>query len=810
MRLPRTGSFDTMPTMRRLGITWSVGGWGLTGLFAFAIASHPSTAAEPARDHQTNAAPPIDAAAALRPVTADELGFEEIVFVKRKPYSSDHYYTDINNGTSPDRFLPENGIYLYNVRTRQERAVVTAADLPGGRGFIGAISLSFDARKALFDFRQDPGSGFRIWEVGLDGSGLRQVSFPPADEADKAARWAKGWHTDDIHPCYLPDGGIIFSSTRNEHTVLCGGSSHLVAPGLHRMNPDGTRVEQLTRSPVSEFCPVMLPDGRVMYHRWEYIDKGARVAKTVWSMNPDGSKPQELYGLADDDTTIYMYPQPLPGSAHRFVCVGTCHFPQGGCLGAILLVDFGLGIRGRGPDPDEPGYLPGDRRYPVVNLTPDVFVQRRTEPGWHFRTPEGKYVHDAAGQRGHLYTHPYPVSDRQFLVSYKIHPADHYKEVANAYALYLIDTRGHHRAVHADPKLSCWHPLPRAPRPVPPRVQPFRDADYAARHQAVCVVANVYQGMEGVAPGTVKWLRVNEALPRYWSTGRRWEPSVSSSGWKAALWPRVQWGVVPVEPDGSAHLVVPANRSIFFQALDADFREVQRERTYVNYAAGEVRSCTGCHGQSHQTAALGHSPAPLALRRAPSQPQPQPCDLVEHGGDGRAGQVIHYPTDIQPILDAKCVSCHGPTNPAGGLRLTGEVTLYYNTSYEELARKQLAGPIIPEFTSFLQGDRGNYNGAYRPPRSLGCPPSALMALLTCSAHPKNAQDDHTRMLTAMELMIVSRWVDSNYQYYGSYFGRHHPQWVAEDPAVPAYRPADFRRKATFEEAVDFLAPSWHR
>ncbi len=102
-----------------------------------------------------------------------DLGFEEIVFVKRKPYSSDHYYTDINNGTSPDRFLPQNGIYVFNLRTRSERSVVTAANLPGGKGFIGKITLSFDARKILFDFRQDPDSGFRIWEVNVDGTGLR-------------------------------------------------------------------------------------------------------------------------------------------------------------------------------------------------------------------------------------------------------------------------------------------------------------------------------------------------------------------------------------------------------------------------------------------------------------------------------------------------------------------------------------------------------------------------------------------------------------------------------------------------------------
>jgi hypothetical protein len=86
----------------------------------------------------------------------------------------------------------------------------------------------------------------------------------------------------------------------------------------------------------------------------------------------------------------------------------------------------------------------------------------------------------------------------------------------------------------------------------------------------------------------------------------------------------------------------------------------------------------------------------------------------------------------------------------------------------------------------------------------------MVALLTDAAHPKNAKDDHSKMLTAWELMILCRWVDSNYQFYGSFFGRHHPQWVNKDPGNAAYDPADFRRKATAEEATAFLAPPWHR
>jgi hypothetical protein len=201
---------------------------------------------------------------------------------------------------------------------------------------------------------------------------------------------------------------------------------------------------------------------------------------------------------------------------------------------------------------------------------------------------------------------------------------------------------------------------------------------------------------------------------------------------------------------------------------------------------------------------------PAALRRAPSTPQPQPCDLRENGGDGRAQQVIHYPTDIQSMFDAKCVSCHSGDDPDAGLRLTGELTVYYNSSYEQLCKKQLAGPIIPEFTSFLQGDRGNYSGATLAPKSLGSHRSKMIDMLTDPDHPQNAQDDHSEMLTEMELMCLCRWVDSNYQFYGSYYGRHHAHWVNRDPANASYDPADFRRRPLFEEAISMFAPAWHR
>ena len=746
------------------------------------------------------------------PVTPEQLGFEEFVFVKRKPLSSNHSYTDIDNGTRSDRFIPENGIFIYNLKTQKQRPVVTADQMPGGKGFIGKTSLSFDAKKVVFDFRENPHSGFRIWEVNLDGTGLRQITKAPVDEAEKVKRLGKRFHTDDIHPAYLPDGDIVFSSTRCEHTVLCGGSAALVSPVLHRADPDGKNIKQISHGLLNEFTPLVLEDGRILYHRWEYIDKGARVGKTFWTMNPDGSNIQEVYGLSDDTATAYMYPQPIPGT-NKIVCSGSPHFPQGGCVGPIYVINPDKGSRRAGPDPDEKNFKKLNEKYARINITPWVFIKRRIEPGWRF-LKDGKYITDRNGTSGHLYTHPFPVSKTEFLVSYKVRETDHFQNVPDAYAIYLLDSNGNHTPILKDEQLSCWHPIPIVPRKTPPIINTFvHNPEAEKADKAVCIVTNIYEGMQNVEKGEIKWLRINEAIPRYWSTGRRWpRPHNSSSAWKAALWPRVQWGVVPVEKDGSAHFTVPADRSIFFQALDKDFREIQRERTVVNYTAGQVRSCVGCHGKSSYVpgSAGAMRNVPLAVKRGPSKRQVQPCDMKENGGDGRPEQVIHYPTDIQPIFDAKCIKCHGNEKPKAGLTLTGDVTRFYSKSYEQLASKEIAGPLISEFTSFRKGDQANYNGAELPAKSLGSYNSKLMDMLTKPEHPKNAENNHSKLLDKYELMRLARWVDSNYQFQGTYYGRQHPKWQNPDPKNPAYDPNDFRRRPTFEEAISDRAPEWHK
>ena len=335
------------------------------------------------------------------PVDPDELGFEEIVFVKRKPYSSDHYYTDINNGTSPDRFLPDNGIYIYNLRTRSERAVVTAADLPGGKGFIGKISLSFDAKKVLFDFRQDPGSGFRIWEVNIDGTGLRQVSFPPTDEAEKAAAVAPGL----AHRRHPP----LLSAGRQDHLLL-----------------DPLRAHRSVRRVGPPRGPGPAPDGRRRHpRRTAHAEPGQRILpggsrRRPGDVSPLGVHRQGRPGRQDrlvDESRRDQAPGTLRPGRRRHDHLHVPATPSRQQSSLRVRGHVPLSAR-RLPGGDPAGRLrhgrprarsgSGRSRITSKGTTgirsstsrPHVFIQRRTEPGWHFRTKEGKYVHDRRRPEG--------------------------------------------------------------------------------------------------------------------------------------------------------------------------------------------------------------------------------------------------------------------------------------------------------------------------------------------------------------------------------------------------------------------------
>jgi len=681
------------------------------------------------------------------------MDFDRLLFVKRYTYQSSHYYTDFIDGCDN----PGGNLCTFDLND----GTVTDLLPSMSGGIFGRYDVSFDGTRIVFDWKESMEKGFRIFEVGVDGTGLRQLTFAPPDEQARIKLYDNSFtgawkgvynhHTDDMHPCYLPDGGICFTSTRCEYGTLCDAPDVLATAVLYRIDGDGSNMTKLTNSAVSEFSPSVMNDGRIIYSRWEYVDKGQIGVKCLWAMRPDGSGSVEIFGNDIALPPVFNHARAIPDTNNMFVTMGTPHYPSSG-VGTIIRLDINYPIR---------------TREPMTYITPDLDI--RTEAGFHHMI-DGRWVQTSSGP---IYMDPYPLSDKFFLVSHN--PDKEWNDV-RAYGLYLLDEFGNHVPIYKDLEFSCWQPMPLRPRPTPPVLPPLLPVRAVEQEPAVVVMSDVYEGLPGVERGTVKYLRVMEQVPRPWDARRWWDQQGEYEGHTSlismgpVLGLKVMHGIVPVYEDGSAHFTMPPDKNIYFQALDENFMEVQRQRTYINYRPGEKRSCIGCH-EYRQLAPANKSV--IALRYPPSVPGPQP---------GETGpRAIDYPTDVQPVLDKHCISCHGGSEPAGNLALTGEMTNMYSRSYENILRRDLV----------VTTDEGSDFGGTEPvpPRSIGSHASRFITVLL---------EGHGDVSLSREEMIrLTTWVDANAQYYGSYYGRKNLRYKDH----PNFRPTP-----TFAEAVSTKAP----
>lgn len=758
-------------------------GPSMNGFSVRVVAAQPPSSAEPPR-----AAAQAAAAADLK-MPAD---VGQVLFVKRLTYSANHYYTEHINSA----WTPGGNLCVLDVKSGAVREL--APEL--SNGVFERCDLSFDATRVVFAWKKGPQDGYRLYEVHTDGTGLRQLTFPPPDEAEleRLYRVNPNYHhgTDDLSPCYLPDGGIVFISTRCQFGILCDPPDNFTTTVLYRMDGDGKKLTKLSNSSVSETGPSILPDGRILYTRWEYVDKGAVSVKGLWAMRPDGTASVEVYGNDIALPPTLNFGRALPGVPQGYVVMGVPHCPQSS-VGTVIRLDMSKPIR---------------TREPMTWMTPGVDI--RAEPGFAFAGEDGEWRQDASGQ-GPLFADAYPLSASLFLVAHK--PEGAVWNAPVGYGLYLLDERGAVREFYRDPAISCWRPMPLRPRPVPPVPSSPVNADLAGRGEAVCMVADVYHGLAGVPRGAVKWLRVLEQVPRPWAAQCKdcsdeydQQHIVISKDTHLGL--KVQHGIVPVEADGSAHFVVPADANIFLQALDGRCVALQTERTFVNYRPGEVRACIGCHETPESAMAQGDAVREnrLAFRRAPSRPGPQP-------GEARGQRTLHYPADVQPLFDRHCVSCHGGGERlAGGLDLRGTLTQKFCASYEALVPERRKGKDNRDrgLLGVVIGENHPKTGnvAYLPAGSLGARTSVLAAMLSCGkialsdaaqqARAEQLAKKHAGVASQLkdeELLLLSNWIDTNCQYYGSYWGRRDLRYKD----VP-----NFRRAPTFEEARSSRAPEW--
>jgi len=570
--------------------------------------------------------------------------------------------------------------------------------------------VSFDGRRIVFAMRKNKADDYHVYEIGADGSGLKQLTF--------------GSKLSDVEPVYLPDGRIAFNSTRD--LKFCQCNRHPMG-NLFAMDADGANMVQIGGSTLWEGHPSLLSDGRLLYSRWDYVDRQFGPSFGLWTCNPDGTAHALCYGNNAWTPGSILDGHAIPGTQNIVCIFGACHdLPWG----AMAIVD-----RRRGLDGSEP----------VTHIWPANargWLENQKNVEWH----PGQI--DAFTRTRPKYEDPRPLSDKHFLVARTLT-----EDVGQSMqmGIFLVDVFGNELLLHTE-KPGCYDPMPVAPRPRAP-ILPTRNV--SAEVEGSFYLSDVYQGagMGDVPRGAIKYLRIVEApAKRAWSRA-------GGGGIDADQAPLMNWnltnnkriiGDVPVEADGSAYFAVPANTFVYFQALDADKMMIQSMRSGTFVQPGERVGCVGCHEhQLHGAAARSG----VAWTRTPSQPEPW-------YGPPRA---FNYLTEVQPVFDKHCVNCHDYGKEAGeDLNLAGDVGLLFNASYLELHRRSAVRwfPDPPDGEKLLIKAVHDGPPAVLPAYSWGSYRSRLIDVVR--------GEHYEAKLSREEIERIATWIDLNAPYYGSY------------------------------------------
>lgn len=560
------------------------------------------------------------------------LDFDTILFVKRAPgtlpHMSDQYYGWWSR--------PGGGIYLLkDFTTETPKLACLTENWPAG-SFLRP-DLSYDGKRVLFAYCRHyphvsgmekvdkdklPADAFyNIYEMRLDGTGLRQLT--------------RGRY-DDFDARYLPDGRMVFLSTRKgqfiqctqdntlttmaatqpDSYVRCGGDNRrpCAVYTLHTMDADGGDIRPISAFENFEWTPSVASDGRILYARWDYIDRFNGPFMSLWSTNPDGTNPQLVYGNFTKVPQCVFEARSIPGS-DKLIFTGAAHHSIMG--GTLALLDPDAGTEKIGP---------------ITRLTPEVPF------------PETEAWADS------YYANPYPLSEDCYLVSWcdqRLPPhrgsgqVTGHQNPVNATGIYLYDRFGNLTLLHRDPDIASMNPLPVRPRPRPARYAGHDSWTKGRPQSGFFLLQDVNQGLTGIPRGTIKRLRIIGVVPKpqpHMNT-----PNLSVSREDPG---KFIMGTVPVHDDGSAFFRVPSGVPFFFQALDGDGLAVQTMRTLTYVQPGQTLSCIGCH--ESRNAAPSVATAPKAALHAPARIKPGPSGTWP----------LHYETLVQPVLNKHCTHCH--------------------------------------------------------------------------------------------------------------------------------------------------------
>jgi hypothetical protein len=552
--------------------------------------------------------------------------YPQWIFTKHHTLGGSHYaYTEGQSDAQHERqFEPGAALCRLEIDGTGTRVHTLIED---SDGVIRDPDVSWDGRRVLFAWKKsDREDDYHLYEMEVADGSVRQLT--------------EGLGFADYEGIYLPNGDILFNSTRCVQTVDCWWTevSNLytcrgegILPAMEERGRDalvtqgrdglatGRYLRRLTFDQVHDNYPTVLPDGRVVYTRWEYSDRGQLFVQGLFHMNPDGTGQTELYGNNSWFPTSLLHARGIPGT-HKIVAIFSGHHTrQTGKLGIV--------------DPAR------DRQ---ENAGTQLIAPVRDTPAERI---------DAYGQDGDLYQYPYPFSESEFVVAYT--PLG-WSRAPTLFKLHWVAADGRRELLAADPATSCNQPVPLAARTRPPVRASL--VDYR-QTTGTCFLQDVYEGpgLAGIERGTVKKLRV--VALGYRAAGVGWNYNAGPAGDALVCTPvavgngswdvKTVLGEAVVHADGSTFFTLPARTPVYFQAIDARGYVVQTMRSWLTLQPGENVACVGCH-ESKNSTPPGRAKPSLALKAGPQ-------DLTPFHGPPRG---FSFPREIQPILDRHCARCH--------------------------------------------------------------------------------------------------------------------------------------------------------
>ncbi len=624
---------------------------------------------------------------------------------------------------------------------------------------ITRASFDFDAKKIVFSMRQKPSPTYNLYTVNADGAGLKRLT---------ESRY------NDLDPTWLPDGDIVFVSTRSNHYIRCAGSGFR-GTTLSRCKPDGKDIYFISTNNEADFMPSILDDGRIIYCRWEYVDKNIFRVQDFWTVNPDGTNPQIYWGGQSHWPDLKIGAMQIPGTEK---CLFLASGHHNVFFGAVAILD-----------PREGTNFPKG----IWNLTPHLFWTEASK--MHPQAPALPYNKDfSVPTIYNAFYSPVPLDSQSYLVSARRDECKRYVIDGDEFALYLADfdgnmeliKRGNHNIFYAQPQAKR-----KVPRVIPRAVEPLGDkpSPEAEAPKGFLYSANVYEN-SGIPPEKGKFLRVVEhCAPTYQdghrNSGKEWRRVVMKLGTaNDGLFTKTGrrtycflsgetsmsilvdeshkriLGEIPIEEDGSVNFELPSMKAVYFQILDKDKKVLQTMRSSTHVMPGERRGCLGCHA-TKIAKAPPRSPA-KALRKPPQKLE-KPFNDITFG----------FQRYIQPILDKRCVSCHGGSNPKTKLDLRGTIFAEgapFTTSYVKLVFgvdvkptkdrsvvNSIASPISCYYDyPSLETDSPETESVIAP-----------MSVLTyVSPLVKRLEKGHCKDLSEAEFARLKAWIDLNCPFYG--------------------------------------------